>query len=199
MILLIVVVVLLLIALGIAGVMLSRKRRSEQLQEHYGPEYERSVREKGDRRAAEAELTGRERRHEELDIRALRPEERDRYQDRWTGIQRDFVDDPANSVQAADRLVTDIMQTRGYPVDDFDRRTEDISVAHPDVVQRYRDAREIREAAHRGEVDTDSARRAVTSYRALVDALLESDAVAGRHGQTDNHQTGNHQTEEHTR
>src|SRR5580765_1137931 len=70
MILLIVVVVLLLIALGIAGVMLSRKRRSEQLQEHYGPENERSVREKGDRRAAEAELTGRERRHEELDIRA---------------------------------------------------------------------------------------------------------------------------------
>ena len=42
---LIVVIVLLLSGLGGRGVMLSRRKRSERLQEHYGPEYERSVRE----------------------------------------------------------------------------------------------------------------------------------------------------------
>ena len=175
---LIVLVVLLLLALGAAGVMLSRRRRSERLQEHYGSEYERSVRETGDRRAAEAELTTRERRHAELDIRDLRPEERERYRASWSDIQQGFVDDPVRSVHAADRLVTDIMRTRGYPVDDFDRRAEDISVAHPDVVEHYREARSVREATDDGsQVDADQQRRAVTSYRSLVEALLGSDAT----------------------
>ena len=174
---LIVIIVLLVLALGAAGVVLSRRRRSERLQEHYGPEYERSVRETGDRRAAEAELTTRERRVAELDIRDLRPEEREQYRATWADIQQGFVDDPVRSVHAADRLVTDIMRTRGYPVDDFDRRAEDISVAHPDVVQHYREARAVREATDNdNRVDTDQQRKAVTSYRSLVDALLGSDA-----------------------
>ena len=74
---LIIVVVLLVIALGAAGAMLARRRRSENLQEHYGPEYERTVIQTGDRRAAEAQLTEREKRHRELEIRDLKPEERD--------------------------------------------------------------------------------------------------------------------------
>ena len=173
---LIVIIVLLLLALGAAGVILSRRRRSERLQEHYGPEYERSLRESGDRRAAEAELTTREQRVAELDIRDLRPEEREQYRASWSNIQQGFVDDPVRSVHAADRLVTEIMRTRGYPVDDFDRRAEDISVAHPQVVQHYRDARSVREATDAGTpVDTDQQRKAVTSYRSLVDALLGSD------------------------
>jgi hypothetical protein len=181
---LIVIIVLLLVALGAAGVMLSRRRRSERLREHYGSEYERSVQETGDRQAAEAELTSRERRYAELDIRDLRPEERERFRGSWSDIQQGFVDDPVQSVHAADRLVTDIMRTRGYPVDDFDRRAEDISVAHPDVVQHYRDARSVRQATEQGgEVDTDQQRRAVTSYRALVDVLLGSEsATADRDG-----------------
>jgi hypothetical protein len=172
---LIVVIVLLLLALGAAGVVLSRRKKSERLQEHYGSEYERSVRETGDRRAAEAELTDRERRHEELDIRDLRPEERERYRASWADVQRGFVDDPVQSVHAADRLVVEIMEARGYPVDDFDRRAEDISVAHPNVVQHYRDARAVREATDRGDVDVDQQRRAVTSYRSLVEALIGRD------------------------
>jgi hypothetical protein len=192
-IILIVVIVVLLLGLGAAGVMLSRRRRSEQLQEHYGPEYERSVRETGDRKAAEAELTSRERRVEQLDIRDLRPEEREQYRSSWNDIQRGFVDDPIRSVHAADRLVVDIMRTRGYPVDDFDRRAEDISVSHPDVVQHYRDARAVRDSTDSGEVDTDQQRHAVTSYRALVDALIgkesrtdaDRDATESRDGHLD--------------
>jgi hypothetical protein len=173
---LIVIIVLLLLALGAAGVILSRRRRSERLQEHYGPEYERSLRESGDRRAAEAELTTRERRVAELDIRDLRPEEREQYRTSWSNIQQGFVDDPVRSVHAADRLVTEIMRTRGYPVDDFDRQAEDISVEHPQVVQHFRDARATRVATDEGAVDTERQRQAVTSYRALIEALLHGES-----------------------
>ena len=171
---LIVIIVLLLIALAAAGVILSRRRKSEQLQDHFGPEYERSLKETGDRKKAEAQLSEREKRVRELDIRDLRPEERDRFSTSWADIQRGFVDDPVQSVRSADALVVDIMRTRGYPVDDFERRAEDISVEHPNVVHHYREARAVREATDHGTVDTDQQRHAVTSYRSLVEELLGS-------------------------
>lgn len=180
---LIVVIVLLVLALGAAGFLISQRRRTERLQEHYGSEYERSVGETGDRRSAEAQLTEREKRHRELDVRDLQPAERERFVSSWTSIQGDFVDDPVQAVRDADRLVVDIMRTRGYPVDDFDRRAEDVSVEHPDVVQHYREARAVREATEHGPVDTEQQRRAVRSYRSLIEALLgpATDATNGHH------------------
>ncbi len=191
---LIVVIVLLVIALAVAGVLLSRRRRSEHLQEHYGPEYERTLAETGDRRSTEAALTEREQRHRKLDVRDLSADERDRYAASWTTIQRGFVDDPVQSVHHADGLVVEIMKTRGYPVDDFERRAQDLSVEHPQVVQQYRDARAVHEATQNGTADTEQQRHAVTSYRALIDTLLGHGDTneAGRHAQ---HPT----TEEHTR
>jgi hypothetical protein len=121
----------------------------------FGPEYERSVAESSNRRAAESELSAREKRHRDLDIRDLRPEERDRFAASWSGIQRDFVDDPERAVRDADSLVVTIMKIRGYPVDDFDRRAEDLSVEHPDVVQHYREARSVRDATENGSADTE--------------------------------------------
>ncbi|HLU57410.1 MAG TPA: hypothetical protein VKZ81_18290 [Pseudonocardia sp.] len=173
---LVIVVVVLLLALVAVGMVLAQRRRSERLQEQFGPEYERSVDEAGSRRAAEAQLAEREKRHRKLDIRDLRPEERERFAASWADIQREFVDDPHRAVRDADLLVLDIMRTRGYPVGDdggdFERRAEDISVEHPDVVQRYREAHRVRTATERGDVDTENQREAVTSYRSLVDALL---------------------------
>jgi hypothetical protein len=167
---LIVVVVLLAIALG---VVLLRRQRSERLQEHFGPEYQRRVAETGDRRTAEAELTERERRRKQFDIRELQSEERDRFRQSWNEIQSGFVDDPERSLDSADLLVVEIMRIRGYPVDDdFDRRADDLSVDHPGVVQHYREAREVREASGDGAADTERQRHAITSYRSLVDALL---------------------------
>jgi hypothetical protein len=175
---LVVLVVVLVLALIAAGVMLFQRRRTERLQEHYGPEYERSLSEAGNRRAAEAQLTEREKRHRNLEIRDLRSEERDRFAASWADIQREFVDDPKRAVRDADALVLDIMRTRGYPVGDdggdFERRAEDISVEHPDVVQRYREAHSVRDATERGDVDTENQRAAVSSYRSLVTALLDT-------------------------
>jgi hypothetical protein len=168
---LIIVVLLVVVALGLV---LARRRRSSQLQQHFGPEYERSVAATGDRRAAEAELAERRQRREEFDIRDLRPEERDRFRDSWDEVQRGFVDDPRQSLHSADLLVAEIMRARGYPVDDdFDRRADDLSVDHPRVVQHYREARKVRDTED--EVDTERQRTAVTSYRSLIDALLGAD------------------------
>jgi hypothetical protein len=181
------VVILVLVALGLAavGVMLIQRRRTERLQEHYGPEYERSLNQAGSRREAEAQLTEREKRHRELDIRDLRSDERDRFASSWENIQREFVDDPKRAVRDADGLVLEIMRTRGYPVGDdggdFERRAEDISVEHPDVVQRFRDAHAVRDATEHGDVDTERQRSAVASYRSLIDALLDSSSESDRH------------------
>lgn len=205
---LIVVVVLLVAAL--AAVLLSRKRNSKRLQDHYGPEYERSLSETGDRKEAEARLLEREERHRSLDVRDLEPAERERYGASWNDIQRDFVDDPTRALRSADSLVDDVMRTRGYPVDDFERQAEDVSVEHPDVVRHYREARAVRDATEDGAVDTERQRHAVTSYRSLVEALLG-------HGDESGHRIGDRadrdrtdgspvdrraehpQTEEHTR
>ena len=61
----------------------------------------------------------------------------------WQDVQTRFVDDPPSAVDDADRLVTDVMRERGYPMDDFDQRAADISVDHPHVVENYRAAHEI--------------------------------------------------------
>lgn len=202
---LVVVIVVLALALAAAGLMLIRRRRSERLQEHFGPEYERSVSQAGDRRAGEAQLTEREKRHRELDIRDLRSDERDRFASSWEGIQREFVDDPKRAVRDADVLVLEIMRTRGYPVgeegDDFERRAEDISVEHPEIVQRYREAHAVRDATESGSADTEQQRSAVTSYRSLVDALLHSRSESHGEGHRDgdprsdrHHATGKERT-----
>ena len=171
----VVVIVLVLLVVVVLGVVLARRRRSTQLQEHFGPEYERSVTAAdGDRRAAEAKLSEREKRRQEFDVRELRPEERSRFRDSWNEVQRGFVDDPRQSLHSADLLVAEVMRTRGYPVDDdFDRRADDLSVDHPRVVQHYREARRVRD--EHGEVDTEKQRTAITSYRSLIDALLGDD------------------------
>jgi hypothetical protein len=66
------------------------------------------------------------------------------------------------------------MQERGYPTEDFDRRVADISVDHPDLVEKYRTAHGIAEASERGEASTEDMRHSVRHYRALFAELLET-------------------------
>jgi hypothetical protein len=149
----------------------SRKRRSSHLREGFGPEYDRTVEEAGSRRRAESELTDREKRREELDIKPLAPGTRDRFADRWRTVQERFVDDPSAALREAHVLVVEVMGERGYPTDDFEQRAADVSVDHPDVVQNYRAAHDITE---RDDADTEEQRQALVHYRALFDELLET-------------------------
>jgi pyridoxal biosynthesis lyase PdxS len=65
------------------------------------------------------------------------------------------------------------MRDRGYPVDDFEQRAADISVEHPDLVEKYRTANGIARASERGEASTEDLRHSVRHYRALFVELLE--------------------------
>jgi hypothetical protein len=149
----------------------SRKRRTTHLREGFGPEYDRTVEEAGSRRKAESDLTDREKRREELDIRPLSPGARDRYANRWSTVQERFVDDPSSALRDAHTLVVEVMRDRGYPTDDFEQRAADVSVDHPEVVENYRSAHAITE---RDEADTEDQRQALVHYRALFDELLET-------------------------
>jgi hypothetical protein len=160
------------VAAGLAFAAL-RRRRTAQLQERFGPEYDRAVQERGGRREAEAELGSRVDRREKLEIRPLSPEARERYQAFWTRVQSEFVDDPPGAVASADQLVGSVMSERGYPMDDFEQRVDDISVDHPQVVERYRSAHGIARKNEEGQATTEDLRQAIKHYRALFEDLLE--------------------------
>jgi hypothetical protein len=153
----------------------SRRKRSEGLKERFGPEYKRVVGDAGEQSAGEKELVERERKRDKLDIVALSPEARAKYADHWRTVQTAFVDNPSSALRDADRLVTQVMRQRGYPIDDFDQRAADISVDHPNVVQNYRAAHSIYLSQEQGDVGTENQREAFVHYRALFEKLLETD------------------------
>ena len=161
-------IVLLAVLLGGFGA-----RRTRSLKERFGREYDRTVEQAGGRRAAERELREREKRHDELELRPLSPGSRDRYVQRWQSTQSRFVDDPKGAVAEADALVQEVMQERGYPTKDFEQRVADISVEHPQLVEKYRTANGIARASERGEASTEDLRQSVRHYRALFAELLE--------------------------
>jgi hypothetical protein len=165
-----VVAVLVLLAWSAYG-----SRRRKGLQERFGSEYERTVADAPSRREAESELAEREKRREELEIRPLAAQSRDRYLGRWKNAQERFVDDPEAAVGEADRLIQEVMRERGYPVDDFDQRAADLSVDHPDVISNYRAAHGISVADERGKASTEDLRTAMVHYRALFTELLETE------------------------
>jgi hypothetical protein len=133
-----------------------------------------------DRAEAEAELQARRDRRDQLDIRPLTDQARDRYSTAWREVQNRFVDEPATALRDADVLVIDVMRERGYPMDRFDAMAADISVDHPDVVERFREAHRISAATKDGSADTEAMRQAVVHYRALFEELLEDRVPADR-------------------
>lgn len=167
----IVIVVLALVAIAIQA---TRRRQSQQLHQAFGPEYDRTVSQYGGQERAEAELLARKERVEGLNIRPLSPADRTRFIQAWRATQARFVDDPAGATADADRLITDLLRVRGYPVGDFEQRAADISVNHPNVVTNYRAAHATSLASAQGQASTEDLRTAMIRYRALYDELLET-------------------------
>lgn len=158
-----------------------RRRRSDKLRSRFGPEYERTMQDVGDRRRAEAELHERQKRVSKLDIRPLSVSERDRFTAEWQMIQAEFVDQPTQAVIKADALLTEVMRARGYPTEDFEQRSADLSVDHPSVVQNYRVGRELAVRDQQGQAATEDLRQAMIHFRALFDELVgDAAANAGR-------------------
>ncbi|MFH8477036.1 hypothetical protein [Streptomyces sp. NPDC018000] len=170
-----VAVVVVLIALAVA---LFMRRRA--LRERFGPEYERTVQGADSRLAAERELSAREKRHDQLDIKPLPERARDRYSRDWNSVQQEFVDRPEGAVHDADRLVTSLMHERGYPTEGFDQQLRDLSVEHGRTLEHYRAAHEIDSLSMGHKATTEQLRSAMVHYRALFDELL-SDGGQSRH------------------
>jgi FtsZ-interacting cell division protein ZipA len=170
---------LIIIAVAIIAILIaaawwySMRQRTAQLQEKFGPEYRRTVAEKGDTRKAEDELTDRQRRVAKLQIRPLAADERRSFHDEWQAVQARFVDDPSASIDDADTLVGRVMEARGYPVGDFEQRAADVSVDHPIFLEHYRSAHDIALRQAEGQASTEDLRQAMVNFRALFADLLE--------------------------
>ncbi|HEY3150491.1 MAG TPA: hypothetical protein VGK65_02390 [Candidatus Binatia bacterium] len=164
------------VAVGLVAIgawLYTRRKQSHRLQEHFGPEYDRTVNELGGRTKGESDLKAREKRVERLEILPLAPSEAARFTEAWRALQSRFVDNPKGVVVQAEQVVRELMEKRGYPMGDFERRAGDISVDHPDVVANYRSAQAIALREQKGMADTEELRKAVVHYRALFDELLE--------------------------
>jgi hypothetical protein len=154
---------------------MTRKRRSQQLKQRFGPEYDRVVKREGEVRRAEGLLEMRTKRREQFELRPLPSASRAEFAERWQLVQSKFVDDPKGSLPRADNLVSELMAARGYPMADFEQRAADISVDHPIVVQNYRAAHDI--ALRPEGASTEDLRKAMVHYRALFDELLENSMI----------------------
>lgn len=148
-----------------------RVRRTRTLRKAFGPEYDRALETGSDRREAEADLMKRKERREEFDIRPLLPYARDGYLEMWATAQSTFVDDPEGALLEAERLVRAVMRERGYPIDSFDQRAADLSVDYPELVSRYREARDIA----RGPSSTEDLRKAMQDYRTMFRELVAAE------------------------
>jgi hypothetical protein len=162
----IVIVIALIVVAAVAAAAAAQMRRA-RMRRQFGPEYDRLVKELGSKKAG-AELSARQRRADELGIRPLPAKLQASYSDDWTTIQERFVDAPADAVNAADTLIWDVMQARGYPADNREASLEALSVYHANGLHGYRQVREVKlESA-----STEDLRKALIRCRALFEDLL---------------------------
>jgi len=177
----IVVIVALLAFLIIGAIILApvfaRRKKTERLQDHFGPEYDHTVQVMGGEKKAQTELDARQKHVDTLDIRPLSVSESGRYLEDWTAVQSKFVDEPGQAIVDADHLIVEVMQLRNYPVSDFDQRAADLSVNYPALVTNYRAARAIATKNEQLQADTEELRQAMIYYRSLFEELLETEPV----------------------
>lgn len=172
-------IVLVIIVAFIIGALISmafnRRQRTRRLQERFGPEYERTLNEMGDRRQTEQELEARLEHVQALDIRPLSAEETQHYLNEWQATQAEFVDEPLFALQKADRIIREVMKARGYPVEDFEQRVADISVDYPELVTDYRGLHLIAVKEEDEKVSTEEMRKAMVHGRDLFERLVSKD------------------------
>jgi hypothetical protein len=177
------IIILVLVVLAVAAVaaimLAKRRKRTEQLQERFGPEYNRAVEEHG-RKPAEEHLAEVADRRERLEVRELGPQEQEAFHQRWMAVQVSFVDSPALAVRDADQLVGEVMRERGYPVDDFDTKVDMVAADHPEIAEHYRAAHTV--GSRVDQHGTEDQRQAFVHYRALFAELL-GEGEHGRHAE----------------
>jgi hypothetical protein len=123
-----------------------QEQRRERSREEFGPEYERTAREKGSEEEADKELR-RRRGSVERRVEPLSDERRKHFEGQWGEVERVFVDNPQRSIEMADRTVSDTLDERRFVSDasESEEETEkNLAAMHPDVADDYREARRMR-------------------------------------------------------
>ena len=159
------------ILLGALAIYIIQQNRTRRLKQVFGPEYGRAVGETGNRSRAEALLSERKKRVQQLQIRELSPTERARFHEDWRDIQAQFVDDPNRALTEADRVIREVMSAQGYPVREFEEQAADISVDHASVIENYREGHNIALRNLQGHATTEDLRKAMIHYRILFEEL----------------------------
>ena len=171
----IVIAAVVVVLIGVVLLVIARRRAratSATLRSRFGDEYDRVVSEYG-RRDGEKELRARVRRRQELELRDLGSDERDRYSRAWETAQSTFVENPSTGLRDADLLVQQVMRDRGYPSERFEEREKLVSVDYPDLVEHFRSAHEVPLADEQSEQELEERRQAMVDHRYLFDALLQ--------------------------
>jgi hypothetical protein len=147
------------------------KRR---LRASFGPEVGTVALEHESVRAVDRELRRRKSLHDDLSLRPISAQDREFYATSWEHLQGEFVDDPSLALASAERLVTTVLETRGYPGADNDEQLALLSVEHADSLAGYRAAQQTSRDAKQDSVavPTEELRRAMVSYHRLFTELL---------------------------
>jgi hypothetical protein len=174
----VIIVIVVVVAVGLIALLVRRQQQRRHLQENFGPEYDRTVQDQENPRAAERELSAREKRHAELDIKPLSAEAQERYTERWALLQAQFVDQPAEAVNGADTLLAEVMAERGYPTEGYEQQLSDLSVKHSRTLEHYRAAHDTHETS---EASTEDLRDAMVRYRTVFEDLLTEGTENGHH------------------
>ena len=172
--LLVLIAILVIAALVVVAVLAAtrRRKRSERLKGSFGSEYDRTVETTGTRRDAERELTERQQRHEQLEIRPLSQASRARYLTAWDGVQNRFIDSPVLALSEADALLTQMMAERGFPTDDVRRSAEMLSVQHSGVLEDFREGHAIEQANTTQRANTEQVRQGMLHFRKVFEELV---------------------------
>jgi hypothetical protein len=174
--LIVAIAVVVLVAIGVMVYYALGARRSQNLRNRFGPEYDRTVQSAGDQRTAERELAARQERRKHFEIHELEPAARAEYGQRWLEVQARFVDQPTEAVRDADTLVNELMGKMGYPMESFEQMASHVSVDHPREVEDYRAGHAVSVALAEDEASTEDMRRAIQHYRSLFESLLGQEA-----------------------
>lgn len=126
------VVVIALIVWGVVASSRARRERTD-LRERYGAEFDRAVSEHGNRRGAVSDLRARESEYEMLNLRDLNDADLDLVRRHMAAAQFRFVEDPADALLRVERVMTEVLRARGYPVAQDRRQAARLfSVERPD-------------------------------------------------------------------
>jgi hypothetical protein len=169
-----IVVIAALVIIGGLWYMNSQKTRSDKLRRDFGPEYDRALEGSGNRKEAERQLEERQKRVEALKLRDLSPDEQKGYAEQWRGVEARFIDDPAGTLEEADRTARAVMVDIGYPMTDAEQQAADLSVHHAGVVEHYRTAHVVMQS---NGASTEDIRQAMVHYRTVMDELLPNASI----------------------